>query len=205
LVGGTALSLQLKHRLSEDLDFMKFKKHKMDKMEVETGQISRELEKNGIDIKAIDILGNDQVLFVVGDGVKLSFYATQQKAHNLSTIHFQDNLYLADIHSIAALKMDTMSRRNTFRDYYDLYFILKEKSPEEIVDIVNNALEYSNHHFKSKNLLGVLGNYERFFPEKEFALLNPVSNISSKEIAAFMEKNVKAAYQLHNNAFSSFI
>ncbi|KAA6301987.1 MAG: hypothetical protein EZS26_001803 [Candidatus Ordinivivax streblomastigis] len=53
LVGGTALSLQLKHRLSEDLDFMKFKKHKMDKTEVETGQISRELEKNGIDIQAI--------------------------------------------------------------------------------------------------------------------------------------------------------
>jgi hypothetical protein len=138
---------------------------------------------------------------VVGDGVKLSFYATQQKAHNLSTIHFKDNLYLADINSIAALKMDTMSRRNTFRDYYDLYFILKGKSVEEIVSIVNNALEYSNHNFKSKNLIGMLSNYERFSPEEDFALLSPILNISSKEIAAFMDENVKAAYQLRNNPF----
>jgi predicted nucleotidyltransferase component of viral defense system len=34
LVGGTALSLQLKHRLSEDLDFMRWQETKYDRQEI---------------------------------------------------------------------------------------------------------------------------------------------------------------------------
>jgi hypothetical protein len=56
--------------------------------------------------------------------------------------------------------------------------------------------QYSNHHFKSKNLLGMLENYERFTPDEDFELLNPVLDISSKEIANFMGKIVKQAYQI---------
>jgi hypothetical protein len=73
---------------------------------------------------------------------------------------------------------------------------LKDKSPKEIVKIIDNALQYSNHHFKSKNLLGLLENYERFTPDKDFELLNPVLDISSKEIANFMGKIVKQTYQI---------
>ena len=43
LVGGTALSLQLRTRQSEDLDFMKWRTSKNEKMEVAWYQIEKEL------------------------------------------------------------------------------------------------------------------------------------------------------------------
>ena len=44
LVGGTALSLQIHNRLSEDLDFMKWRTSKSEKMEVDWPTIRRDLE-----------------------------------------------------------------------------------------------------------------------------------------------------------------
>lgn len=44
LVGGTALSLQLNKRQSEDLDFMSWKKSTNDKSEVPISAIKREIE-----------------------------------------------------------------------------------------------------------------------------------------------------------------
>ena len=47
LVGGTALSLQLGTRLSEDLDFMSWRKTKNEKREVDWPFIKKELSKIG--------------------------------------------------------------------------------------------------------------------------------------------------------------
>ena len=55
LVGGTALSLQMGTRQSEDLDFMKWRTSKTEKMEVAWYQIEKELAVIG-DIQHKDIL-----------------------------------------------------------------------------------------------------------------------------------------------------
>lgn len=47
LVGGTALSLQIGTRQSEDLDFMKWRTSKTERMEVAWPQIERELATIG--------------------------------------------------------------------------------------------------------------------------------------------------------------
>ena len=73
LVGGTALSIQLKTRQSEDLDFMRWKEGKDDTLDIEWPKIQKELETVG-NIDAIQVMGFDQVLFIV-EGVKVSFYA----------------------------------------------------------------------------------------------------------------------------------
>ena len=54
LVGGTALSLQMGTRQSEDLDFMKWRTSKTEKMEVAWYQIEKELAVIG-DIQHKDI------------------------------------------------------------------------------------------------------------------------------------------------------
>lgn len=56
LVGGTALSLQMGTRQSEDLDFMKWRTSKTEKMEVAWYQIEKELAVIG------DILQFNQIL-----------------------------------------------------------------------------------------------------------------------------------------------
>ena len=77
LVGGTALSMQLNHRMSEDLDFMKWKNTADDKQDVEWHVLKKELETIGT-IENIELFGFDMVEFQVS-GVKLSFYAAPRK------------------------------------------------------------------------------------------------------------------------------
>ncbi|MCC8094776.1 MAG: nucleotidyl transferase AbiEii/AbiGii toxin family protein, partial [Tannerellaceae bacterium] len=55
LVGGTALSLQIKHRQSEDLDFMRWQNRKGEKMDINISEIKKELSENHV-IDSINIL-----------------------------------------------------------------------------------------------------------------------------------------------------
>lgn len=77
LAGGTALAVQLGHRLSEDLDFMRGQTYKNERMDVDWPVIRRQLETVG-EIQSMDILDHNHVEFVVS-GVKLSFYAGKAK------------------------------------------------------------------------------------------------------------------------------
>lgn len=194
LVGGTALSLQINHRLSEDLDFMRWQKHKNEKMSVDVKNISAELKAKNHTINSIDILEHNHVEFLIDDNVKLSFYAPEKREPAIQTVPFLNNINLLDTATIASLKMEVLLRRSNFRDYYDLYFILKDKTQEEIVSIINNALKYSGHTLRSKNLIGKLLNYEQFKIDAEFKNLMPKSTISAKEIALFMEEKVKTSF-----------
>ena len=85
LVGGTALSIQIGTRLSEDLDFMKWKTTRNEKSEVAWYEIKKEMESIGT-IDSIDILDFDMVEFVF-EGVKISFYSAPRiKPRNLKEI-----------------------------------------------------------------------------------------------------------------------
>ena len=194
LVGGTALSLQLNHRLSEDLDFMRWQKSKDEKMSVDVKNITEELQKTH-KIVSTDILEQNHVEFMIDHGIKLSFYAPEKREPKIKTVPYLNNINLIDADTIAVLKMEVLLRRSNFRDYYDLYFILKDKTSQEIVSIIDNALKYSTHRLKSKNLLGKLLNYQQFRKDEEFKQLAPVSQISAQEIAEFMNEIVKTAYQ----------
>ena len=69
LVGGTALSLQIEKRQSEDLDFMKWLAKRNEKPEVNWPSILKELESIG-SVRNYDVVGFDQVVFNFED-VKL--------------------------------------------------------------------------------------------------------------------------------------
>lgn len=187
LVGGTALSLQLNLRQSEDLDFMRWKQSPKDKLEVGISGIKRELESIGR-IESMEIGDFNFVEFVV-EGVKLSFYAAPRKAiSSMQVIPFKNNLQLADIKSIGAMKMEAMLRRSKFRDYYDIYSILKQGVDFE--EMIEMALEHSGHLLKRKNLLAILTNGERFKKDKSFLALNPVYDISPIEIQEYIKEKL---------------
>lgn len=178
LVGGTALSLQIGTRLSEDLDFMSWKKSKNEKREVDWPQIKTELCSIGT-IEHFDILDIDHVEFIV-DGVKISFYANPNYSPLKKEIKFQWNLRLADLTSIGAMKMEVMLRRSKFRDYYDIYSLLE--AGENISEMINIALKYSGHKLKSKNLLAMLTRSERFIANSQFLELEPIYNVTPQQI-----------------------
>ena len=184
LVGGTALSIQLKTRQSEDLDFMRWKEGKDDTLDIEWPKIQKELETVG-NIDAIQVMGFDQVLFIV-EGVKVSFYAAPRKRiATMEEIPYMNNIRMADVESIGIMKMEAMMRRSKFRDYYDIYSILKNGA--DINTLIPRALEHSGHKLKSKGLMAMLTNGALIKKDEQFTQLQPVYDVTSTDIQEYIK------------------
>ena len=190
LVGGTALSLQIEKRQSEDLDFMKWQQRKGEKCEVNWPAIKKELETIG-EIRDYEVTGFNFVSFNF-EGVKLSFYAPPRKAiPSMKRIPYLNNLYLADMESIGAMKMEAMLRRSKFRDYYDIYSILKEGG--DINKMITAALEHSEHKLRTRGLLAMLTSGKMFVKEKGFEELLPVYDVSPYDIEEYIKAKLLEA------------
>ena len=100
-------------------------------------------------------------------------------------IPYLNNLGLADMESIGAMKMEAMLRRSKFRDYYDIYSILLEGG--DINKMIAAALEHSDHKLRTKSLLFMLTDSRRFVRDKGFEELQPVYDITSADIEAYIK------------------
>lgn len=160
------------------------------KQEVDWVTIEKELATIGT-IEAREIWDFDHVEFVVS-GVKVSFYASNKFSPVTIPVLFRDNLRLADIKAIGAMKMEVMLRRSNFRDYYDVYSILQSNiNFKEMVDL---SLTYSGHILSTKNLLAMLTDSSRFLIDENFELLNPKYNVSPIEIEYFLRECIKTHF-----------
>lgn len=189
LVGGTALSLQIETRLSEDLDFMAWLSSKSDKREVDWPKIKRELESVG-KVEKVDILDLNHVEFVV-EGVKISFYISPNRSPIQHSVTYKNNLRLADLTAIGAMKMEVLLRRSKFRDYYDIYSLIQ--NGVSFQSMIELALKYSGHKLKSKNLIAILTNSVRFTKDSSFYLLEPKFDVSPKEIEEAIRHQITTA------------
>jgi predicted nucleotidyltransferase component of viral defense system len=190
LVGGTALALQIKNRFSEDLDFMSWKSNKSEKLEVDWVAIEKELAHIGT-VNAQDIWDFDHVEFVV-EGVKISFYACPKHSPITKPVHLKDNLWMADIEAISAMKMEVMLRRSNFRDYYDIYSILQHGI--NLKEAIALSLNYSGHVLSTKNLLAMLTDSSRFHSDSNFEKLEPKYKVTPIEIETYLKKCIKAQF-----------
>jgi predicted nucleotidyltransferase component of viral defense system len=192
LIGGTALSLQINKRLSEDMDFCKWSTNlKSDKPTVDWPTIEKELKTIGT-IDSRDILGFDHVNFIVS-GVKISFLTKQENTNPVKTmIPILNNIKAADLDSLGAMKVEVMLRRSVWRDYYDIYSLLKEgKSLKEMID---GASIYSNRRLKTRDALNFLSNSNNYKKEKDFRLLKPVYDVDGKTIEELVKSIIKKEY-----------
>ncbi len=184
LVGGTALSIQICTRQSEDLDFMKWRTTKDESPEVDWFHIEKELGTIG-EIQSRNLLDIDHVEFVL-EGVKLSFYSSPKYSPVKEPIPCLHNLRIADIRSIGAMKMEVMMRRSNFRDYYDIYSILKTGIP--IWEMITIAQDYSGHRLKTKNILAILTNGARFKRDERFNQLSPIYQQATEDIECYIKE-----------------
>jgi len=113
LVGGSALSMHLCHRKSEDLDFF-------------TYDDSFDKQKIFAYIKTFknkEILHQtDEQIDVLLDGVKVTFF--NAKWGFLKPMQMK-KFNLASLESIAAMKINVLFLRAKYRDYYDLYSLVR--------------------------------------------------------------------------------
>lgn len=187
LCGGTALAIQIGHRKSEDLDFMMWRKSKTEKPEVNWNAIERELKEKIGEIENFNMLGFDQVEFVV-KGVKFSFFVSDNLSPVTAPIDYIGNIRLADVESIMAMKIEVMLRRMKFRDYYDIYCILQEGY--SIHKGIEKALKLSRHRLSSKNIIVMLLGGQ-FFPDDNFVTLEPKYDVTKEQIRDYIMRKLK--------------
>ncbi len=180
LVGGSALSIYLQHRFSEDLDFFSWLPKLSDtKTEALFSKISKEHS-----LKIINTFtdGIDTVI----DNVKVTFFANDwQELKNREKLI--NNAYIANLELLTAMKINTLSLRAKYRDYYDLYVIANE-----IFDI-QKMLEISLKLLPgmTKKIFAMQLIYIEDIDDENIAHLNPKYNISLDEIRIFFENQIR--------------
>ena len=75
-----------------------------------------------------------------------------------------------------------------FRDYYDIYSILKEGYP--IQEGIEKALNYSRHRLSSKNIIMMLL-AGQFIPDNNFSNLEPKYDVTKEQIREYILKKLK--------------
>lgn len=121
LVGGTSLALQIGHRKSIDIDLF-------GKIECEQYELVDALS----DLGQLSILKESKNIHVYQlNGVKLDI--VNYKYPWIKPIVIEDNLRLADIKDIAAMKITAIIGRGTKKDFIDLAFLLDILSLDEIL------------------------------------------------------------------------
>jgi hypothetical protein len=179
-MGGTALALQLHHRLSEDLDFCRWHKSKNEKLEVDWYLIKQELDSVGQ--TQVGLIDKTQCDFIV-EGVRITFLADNKskEPERIQKIPFLNNLKIADVETIGIMKMEVMSRRSVYRDYYDMYAILQSGVP--LANIISGTGKYTFHNLRTRDMLSILLNMEEPTTDMDFMIkLNPAFQVSFQEM-----------------------
>lgn len=128
LVGGTALSLQIGHRISIDLDLFSYQDFVND-------NIIRALEPLG---ELTVVVDNPPFLQMRLNEVKLDFlkypYPFIQKYQEVEGVR------LVAIEDIGTMKLNAIGRRGAKKDFFDLYFLLERFTLAQLVERFTQTL-----------------------------------------------------------------
>lgn len=176
LAGGTALAFQLNHRISEDFDVF----------------VNKEID-NKLRLKVKEIFGEvtfyvnstDQISFVTQNGVKITFlwYYFKTLHPTIPTA----SLSLASIDDITLDKAITIGRRAVWRDYIDVFYLLKNKHVD-LERIIRLAGEKFKGEFISTQFLEQL----RYFDDVKIVPIEFVEKkYSNGEIKSYLQQIVE--------------
>jgi hypothetical protein len=117
LVGGTAIALYLGHRRSIDFDLFT-------SATVNKQSIKRKIDRQSYPVDGILFEDSEQIHFVI-NSVKITFYSFPYKID--AVVDFDQIIKMPDLLTLSAMKAYAMGGRAKWKDYVDLYFILKER------------------------------------------------------------------------------
>jgi len=137
LVGGTAIALHLGHRQSIDFDLFTNKEF--------NNTILRKKIKKSLKIEGVVVDKFDEFTFI-SQGVKITFLYYPYKIKYSKKI---DNIIKTpDLLTLAAMKAYALGRRVKWKDYVDLYFIIKNHF--SVSEISKKALNIFSTEFNEK-------------------------------------------------------
>jgi predicted nucleotidyltransferase component of viral defense system len=151
LVGGTALSLQLGHRMSVDIDLFSDAPYGS----INFASIQEYFLKNflysDMHDQSIDTIG--KTYFVGNDAsynVKVDIFYTDTFIQNY--LYF-NGLRLATIEEIAAMKIDVVQRGGRKKDFWDIHALLEKMTLPKMVELHKLRYPYNHDYNRIKSNL----------------------------------------------------
>jgi len=178
-VGGSAIGYYLRHRLSEDLDF--FTWH--EKLPVETQSFLDALTKTR-NIVIANRTHTYMDLFI--DNIKITLFANNWDALKNDRSKITGNIFVAHLPLLCAMKMNTLSLRAKYRDYYDLYVLNKEKY--SIQEMLNFSMDYIPG--MTKKIFGMQLTYTEDINDESIDHLHPKYTVTLEIIKNHFEKEI---------------
>jgi hypothetical protein len=114
MVGGTAIALHIGHRRSIDFDL--FTPKKLNKSRIKT-------KLENIPFSKIPVFEDYDQLHLLANNVKITFFSYPYPVEH--PIKIPSFITMPTLLSLAAMKAFALGRRAKWKDYVDLYFILK--------------------------------------------------------------------------------
>jgi len=116
LVGGTAIALHLGHRRSIAFDL--FTSGRLKKQ-----SIIRTIDRHKCQVSDVLFEDSEQLHLVVHD-VKLTFFSYPYQID--APVDFEQIIHIPDILTLAAMKAYALGGRAKWKDYVDIYFLLRD-------------------------------------------------------------------------------
>jgi len=170
LVGGTAIALHIGHR--ESIDFDLFKEKDIRKKDIFSKLKTIDYKVSFADYNQLNMSAN---------GVKITFFSFPYKVPISSEL--KGIIKMPDLLTLAAMKAFALGRRAKWKDYVDLYFILKFHFA--FTEVLTKAKEIFGDEFIEKQFIAQIGYFKGINYDEEISYLIP-NPPSKKEIQDFL-------------------
>ncbi|MEO8147757.1 MAG: nucleotidyl transferase AbiEii/AbiGii toxin family protein [Bacteroidia bacterium] len=173
LVGGTAIALQIGHRRSIDFDLFTINNINHDLIKRKIFELKFRPVNRGFE-------NTEQVHYNIC-GVKFTFY---QYPFNIPhNIKFKEITAMPDLLELAAMKAFALGGRGKWKDYVDLYFIIKNHFT--VKEVSKRAYELFDQQFNHKLFVQQLSFFKDISYEEEVDFL-PGFEVNEEEIKEFL-------------------
>lgn len=178
LVGGTALALQIGHRISVDFDLFS-------NTELPRTLAARVRRAFRGEVTPPSINNREQLNVTIA-GVKTTFFWYRYPP--MLPLVIYRGVQMVDVAEIAVMKAFAIGQRGTYRDYVDIYFLLAERHIT-LRKILQLGKKKYGAEFNERLFLEQLVYLEDVRPAPVDFLRDPVDR---KTIQRFLEKTVRA-------------
>jgi predicted nucleotidyltransferase component of viral defense system len=175
LAGGTGAALQLKHRVSLDLDFFT-------KKDIDTKTLIQKIKTRG---KFSIERETENTLIGIFNGTRVSFLKYDYPL--LFDLKQITGIKVADLRDIGCMKIDAISSRGMKRDFIDLFFVCKE------LISLNNLLSLFKKKYKSVNynMIHILKSLAYFEDAENNPMPKMIVPVSWQEAKSFFKEEIR--------------
>jgi len=201
LIGGTALSLSIGHRLSEDLDFCTWDKSPEP---LDLDAILASITVNQSNIKISVLLDSPFQKDINFGGIKVTFFKDRIGEPPTGSQLILGTVRVASVEAIGAMKACVTLSRAKFRDYYDLFSVLAG-GYSTVRDIITAANDFKPH-LNPRVILQNMMSLSEVPPDDGMNLLKPIYDVTPDEIQTFIRHlSTPSALDLTPSSFENLL